>query len=148
MSERNAKHATFVVERTYKASPERVFAAWATKEAKSKWFQPPVEFEFKVGGKETTRGGPPGGPVYSFYAVYQDIVPNERIVYSYAMDMNEARISASVTTVVITAEGSGTKLVFTEQGVFLDGHDTPEQREHGTGILLDNLGKELSEQGD
>ena len=28
----------------------------------------------------------------------------------------------------------------TEQGAFLDGHDTNAQREHGTGELLDKLG--------
>ena len=39
--------------------------------------------------------------------------------------------------------GSGTRLVFTEQGAFLDGYDDPAGREHGTGTLLDNLGKAL-----
>lgn len=41
--------------------------------------------------------------------------------------------------------GAGTKLTFTEQGVFLDGHDTPAEREHGTKALLDNLGEALRE---
>lgn len=28
MSERSTQHATFVIERTYEASPSRAFAAW------------------------------------------------------------------------------------------------------------------------
>lgn len=32
-------------------------------------------------------------------------------------------------------------MIFTEQGAFFDGHDTPEIREHGTNIMLDTLGK-------
>lgn len=38
---------------------------------------------------------------------------------------------------------SGTRLVLTEQGAYLDGHDTPESREQGTGALLDALAEEL-----
>ncbi|MBB3072803.1 uncharacterized protein YndB with AHSA1/START domain, partial [Paenibacillus baekrokdamisoli] len=79
-------------------------------------------------------------------ACYQEIVPDKRIVYSYTMDMEDTRISVSVTTVeFIPAEG-GTRLIYTEQGVFLDGHDTPEQREHGTKWLLDRLGDALDSQ--
>jgi len=34
-------------------------------------------------------------------------------------------------------------LMVTEQGAFLDGFDSPDQREHGTGELLNALGREL-----
>nr|WP_227011749.1 hypothetical protein [Paenibacillus lutimineralis] len=37
-------------------------------------------------------------------------------------------------------------LIYTEQGVFLDDLDTPEQREHGTKVLLDRLGDALDSQ--
>jgi hypothetical protein len=37
-------------------------------------------------------------------------------------------------------EGTGTRLIYTEQGVYLDGYEDPAEREHGTGILLDALG--------
>jgi len=36
--------------------------------------------------------------------------------------------------------GGGTRLLFTEQAVFLDGYDSVASREHGTGELLDALG--------
>jgi hypothetical protein len=39
------------------------------------------------------------------------------------------------------AEGAGTRLVFTEQGAFFD---DPAEREHGTGKLLDALGRLLA----
>jgi uncharacterized protein YndB with AHSA1/START domain len=101
------------------------------------------QLDFTVGGKETNRGGPPGGLVYSFDAVYQDIVLDTRIVYSYTMDAGADRISVSVTTVEFAGEGEGTRLTFTEQGVFLDGGDTPDIREGGTKELLDKLGEAL-----
>lgn len=143
MNERFAVNNTFVIERVYKASPARVFATWADPKLKEQWFTKPDEFDFRVGGEERSQGGPPGGPVFTFDARYHEIVPNERIVYTYTLDMDETRISISVTTVEFKPEGAGTKLIFTEQGVFLDGYDTPAQREHGTKEMLDKLGKQL-----
>ena len=150
MSERSAQHATFIVERTYEASPARVFAAWADPTAKARWFGADdpsegdrFELDFRVGGREFQRGAAPNGRVYTLDARYQDIVPDERIVYSYDMTVDEQRISVSLGTVQLAATGEGTRLTYTEQGVYLDGLDTPDQREQGTGGLLDALGEYL-----
>jgi uncharacterized protein YndB with AHSA1/START domain len=144
---RSAEHGTFTLNRTYPVPPERVFAAWSSRESKSRWFGAPgaagYELEFRVGGTEINRGGPPGGPVYTYEATYRDIVPDERIVYGYTMEVDGTLISVSVTTVEFSSAPSGTTLTFTEQGVFLDGGDTPAVREKGTGELLDALGAAL-----
>jgi hypothetical protein len=55
-------------------------------------------------------------------------------------------MSVSVTTVELAPDSEGTRLVYTEQGVFLDDIDKPEAREEGTRWLLDNLGKYLATQ--
>ncbi|MGG3640089.1 SRPBCC family protein [Bacillus gobiensis] len=146
MSKRFVTHDTFVIERVYDSPPAQVFSAWADPAAKAKWFTKSDEFDFRVGGRESSRGGPPDGPVYTFDAYYQEIVPDERIVYSYTMDLDETRISVSVTTVEFKPAEGGTQLIFTEQGAFLDGHDSPADREHGTKIMLDKLGEELQKE--
>lgn len=153
MSERTVTHATFVIEREYDASPAQVFAAWSTLEAKGRWFVGPDEWrksdhtlDFQVGGREHESGGPQGGPIHIYNAIYQDIVPDNRIIYSYDMHLDDTRISVSLATVELKPSGSGTRLVFTEQGAFLDGFDDPNGRERGTRDLLDNLGKELARQ--
>jgi uncharacterized protein YndB with AHSA1/START domain len=149
MTERSVEHATFAVRRTYDASPARVFAAWADPAAKARWFGDPdqgaddFELDFRVGGREFNRGTAPDGHHYTFEARYEDIVPDERIVYSYDMHLDETRISVSLATVELKPAGAGTRLIFTEQGAFLDGHDRPQLREQGTGSLLDALGEEL-----
>jgi uncharacterized protein YndB with AHSA1/START domain len=111
MSERSVEHATFVVERTYDASPARVFAAWADPVAKASWFGGgeseggEFELDFRVGGRELNSGAAPDGNVYTFEGRYQDIVPDQRIVYSYDMLLGETRISVSLATVEAEARG-------------------------------------------
>jgi uncharacterized protein YndB with AHSA1/START domain len=63
------------------------------------------------------------------------------------MFLDESRISISLATAEFTPEQDGTRLVFTEQGAFLDGHEAPVRRENGMGSLLDALGRELESEG-
>lgn len=153
MSESTVVHDTFTLERVYPAAPARVFAAFADPEIKARWFVGPPdwedhgsEFDFWVGGRERSAGGPAGGPVLAFECLYQDIVPDRRIVYTYGMRADETLTSISVATIEFVPAESGTRLILTEQGAFLDGLDQPKWRVQGTGDLLDALGTELARQ--
>jgi uncharacterized protein YndB with AHSA1/START domain len=144
-------HDTFVVERIYDVPVAQVFGAWADPTLKARWFAGSAdalgagyELDFRVGGREVNRSGPPGGPVYLYESQYRDIVPEQRIVYTYEMHADETRISVSVATIEFRDQQASTQLVLTEQGVFLDGHDTVAKREEGMRSLLDLLASLLT----
>ena len=156
MTERSVIHDTFVIERTYPASPSRVFAAFASKEAKDAWGDPDdtvkaepatgtVEFDFRVGGHERF-GNVYQGVSYTYDAFYYDIVPEQRLVYSYEMCAEGVRISVSVATIEFVETDDGTTLTWTEQGAYLDGFDGQDAsrlRQGGTSEMLDSLAKYL-----
>jgi uncharacterized protein YndB with AHSA1/START domain len=149
MTARSVIHDTFTIERIYPAAPSRVFAAFASEEAKSTWgdtgdLEPadgPAEFDFRVGGRERF-SHTWQGTTYRYDALYYDIVPDQRIIYSYEMYADDARISVSVTTIEFAKSGDGTALTYTEQGAYLDGIDGPGAaalRREGTAEMLGNL---------
>jgi uncharacterized protein YndB with AHSA1/START domain len=159
MTDRSVIHDTFSIERTYPAAPSRVFAAFASAEAKDAWgdtggLEPAEgetdieEFDFRPGGRERF-GHKWQGTSYRYDALYYDIVPDKRIVYSYEMYADDARISVSVATIEFVKSGDGTALTWTEQGAYLDGIDglqAPALRKEGTTEMLDGLTRYLSKQ--
>ena len=149
---RSVAHATFHLERIFDAPVARVWAAITEEEAKSKWFGgAPAQWELlerhmdvRVGGRERLKRRK-GGAVSTFDATYYDAIPNERLVYAYEMHLDDTKISVSLATVQLKAEGARTIFMITEQGAFFDGYDDAGSREHRTGQLLDALGASLKD---
>ena len=103
-------HASFVIERRYDAAPSRVFAAWADPVAKRQWFVEgegwdiqSYELHFREGGTEKSRFRFARGQelfgeetMMGNETVFNEIVPNERIIFTYSMDRNGRRFSVSL----------------------------------------------------
>lgn len=145
-------HAEFTIERRYPYAPAQTFSAFADPELRRQWFANPGgwdnaewELNFRVGGGEVSKGGHPGGRYNEFRSRFHEIVENERIVFVYDLLHDRRLISVSLTTVeFLPGDDDGTRMLFTEQGAFFDGLDAPAEREHGTGLLLDTLGRFLA----
>jgi uncharacterized protein YndB with AHSA1/START domain len=141
---RSVAHSTFDIERALPAPVERVFAAWSDAATKRRWAACHDDWrleehrlDFRVGGTEVNRTVEPDGTAHTMNARFLDIVPDQRIVYVYDMQVGDTRISVSLVTVVFerartkTAKAT-TKMTFTEQVTFLDGHGDAEERREGT----------------
>lgn len=152
-------HGTFTVERRYDASPERVFHAHADPAAFRRWFVDGKGFtvhhwsqDFRVGGYAggSFRFGGPENETWFNDTQYLDIVENSRIITSYVMGRviggEKERASASLATIEMVADGSGTRLIYTEQGAFFgeDGAAHIPLREQGCADMLDALGRDLA----
>ncbi len=147
MSEPKVHNATFVIERLLKATPERVFAAYTTLEAKSRWFKAPADcetlvrvFEFRPGGEDRWHARWPSGIETDFQAQYRDIVENERIVLIYDMWAGGQKLSVSVMSIELVPEGEATRLIHTEQGsYFVGGQSAVDARKEGTTWHIEGL---------
>jgi uncharacterized protein YndB with AHSA1/START domain len=152
MSERRVDHGTFVIERQYEVTPARFFAAWMRPEAKAVWFAchddwvpSGYQLDFRVGGAERLEVRTPAGSLHRYEGRFLEILPDERILWSYEMLVDGVRISASLATLEVrasrgrTAKAPATAMRFTEQVALLDGHGDLAEREEGTRVQLDNL---------
>jgi uncharacterized protein YndB with AHSA1/START domain len=142
----SAEHATLTIERNLRASVARTFSAWANPESKRQWFACHDEWvalkyslDFRVGGIERNDVADTSGVLHAYEASYLDIIQDARIIYAYQMKLGDTRISASLATVTFEATATGTKMLFTEQVVFLDGYADDGSRLQGTELLLDSL---------
>jgi uncharacterized protein YndB with AHSA1/START domain len=150
-------HASFVIERSYEVSPERVFQGFADPAKKKRWYggRDPMTTEdftmdFRTGGIDRAayrfgRGMPlPEGTKLSYETRYQNIVLNERIIWVYTMAINDRVASASQASIELLPKGKGTEMVFTEQGAYVENSDGPQTREEGWKTLIGRLGEELA----
>ncbi|MGA7242012.1 MAG: SRPBCC domain-containing protein [Terracidiphilus sp.] len=155
MSEPTAIHSTFVIERNYSQPPDRVFAAFAQPARKRRWYAEgdheiqEFEMEFRVGGSERfryrfTEGHPIAGSEIANESTYQDITPENRIVTTTRMSLNGKPILIAVLTLEFVASATGTDLIFTNQGTYIDWPDGPGMLEQGWNVLFDRLQKALA----
>lgn len=158
MQESSIIHNTFVLERSYPKPPRAVFAAFADKDKKRRWYAEreshelqEFELDFRIGGLERfayrlKAGTPVAGMTITNESRYEDIVPAQRIVTSATMDLSEKRILISLLTVEFLPTDSGTDLILTNQGIYLQGANglTPQMIEAGWNALLDKLNIEMT----
>ena len=91
--------------------------------------------DFRVGGRERVKGGFEGGMTTTFDATYHDIVPRERIVYTYEMHLDERKISVSLATLQIEPVGAGAQsLGFASRARFSTATTTLGRGSAGPGI--------------
>ena len=155
MDQSKVVHSTFVVERSFPQAPQTVFAAFADPAKARRWYAEGEghdlqEFtsDFRVGGTQILRyrlgpGTPVAGMTIHNESRFQEIQPNQRIVTSQTMDLGDDRITASLITIELAPNGTGTDLVITHQGAYFGGL-TPEMLEAGWRGLLETLAKELA----
>ena len=112
-----AERPSLTLTRRLSAAPEKVYAAWADPQKLVQWFGPAsveegsvkADIDLRVGG--TYRISFRADNTYSEVGgVYREVVPNRRLVFSWAWHSTPER--ESLVTISIRPEGRGTLLVF------------------------------------
>ncbi|MGB3024393.1 SRPBCC domain-containing protein [Paradevosia shaoguanensis] len=134
--------SSFLLERDFPAPAATVFAAWAEPARKARWFS--IEslhrhLDFRVGGHEFLYGRSSCGRRFTYEAVYREIVPDLRIVFSYDIRIEGRHGSSSLASLEIAPHGKACAIRYCEQGIFLDGLDSPRGRFNGATLRLARL---------
>ena len=149
MTHIQSTHSDFVIEREFSVAPEAVFQAWADPKAKRHWSDCHPEhtaeysLDFRPLGRETQKVVYPDGRVQRIEKLFFDITAARRIVFAYDITLDGRRLSVSLVTVEFFGRRGGTRMVYTEQLAYLDGHEDRGERIRGTQEGLDRLGLHL-----
>ena len=120
--------------RTLRSAPDRVWRAWTDPEAMKRWFAPSdaftvpvVEADVRLGGRYRIVMKSPDGEERDVRGVYREIVPNEKLVFTWAWQSTPER--ESLVTLRLRPAGSGTELTLTHEQL----HDTESLDVHRRG---------------
>ncbi|MGE0623207.1 MAG: SRPBCC domain-containing protein [Pseudomonadales bacterium] len=146
------RHDIVRLEHSFQKPAGRVFAAWTSTEALSRWYVPGEtgwwssmeEHEFRVGGLKRLSFGPSDSVTYEEDCRYEDIVPDQRIVYSMTISAESRRLTVSLVTVEFAGVGASTTVILTDQMAILDGADTVGDRKQGWIEVFQKLGAEVA----
>lgn len=146
------RHDIVRLEHVFQKPAGRVFAAWTSTEALSRWYVPGetgwwssmAEHEFRVGGRKRLSFGPSTSVTYEEHCRYEDIVPDQRIVYSMTISAESRRLTVSLVTVEFAGVGESTTVTLTDQMAILDGADTVGNRKQGWVEVFQKLGAEVA----
>jgi uncharacterized protein YndB with AHSA1/START domain len=115
---------SLTLNRSYPVPPERVWRAWTDPQALKRWFGPggedPVslaQLDVRVGGRFRIVFGGPDGKAHDVQGVYQEVVPNRKLVFTWTWP-NSTPERESVITIELRAAGRGTELVFRQEQFF------------------------------
>ena len=131
---------TLRIERQIAAPPEKVFAAWTTAEALSRWFSPTADYTVHVHALELRPGGRyriemrhKGGAASFCSGTYRVITAPSRLVFTWVWEDRPGMLETLV-TVTIQPDGAGSLLVLLHER-FADAEDRDKHNQGWTGCL-------------
>jgi uncharacterized protein YndB with AHSA1/START domain len=114
-SAKTKEQPSLSIVRKLDAGPAKVWRAITEPEMLKKWMAPSDAFKIPVAETDARVGGryhiimhAPDGQVHDVSGVYREIVPNKKLVYTWAWKSTPER--QSVVTIELRAAGSGTEL--------------------------------------
>jgi uncharacterized protein YndB with AHSA1/START domain len=113
---------SLTIKRRFNAPPQKVFAAWTDPEKVKRWMCPGdnkalhAECDARVGGRFRWIMQAPSGEQHDVSGVYREVVPNEKLVFSWAWKSTPER--ESLVTLTFKPDGGGTLMTLMHEQFF------------------------------
>ena len=124
---------SLTLKRRLNAAPAKVYAAWIDPQKITRWFGPAsvkagseqASIDARIGGRYRVSFTMENGEYSEVGGVYRELVPNQKLVFSWAWHSTPER--ESLVTVSLRPDGDGTLLTLTHEQLFdqaaRDGHE-------------------------
>jgi uncharacterized protein YndB with AHSA1/START domain len=144
-----AARPSLTLTRRLRARPEKVFAAWADPLNLVQWFAQAqarpgslrAELDVRVGGRYRISWSDEKGEYFEVGGLYREVVPNERLKFTWAWHSTPER--ESVVTVQLKPDAAGTLLIFDHE-LFTD-ETARDNHKRGWSTFFDVLEKFVAE---
>ena len=142
MSTQTATKPSLTIKRRLNAPPAKVYAAWTDTQMIARWFGPAgvesveAKTDLRVGGRYHIAMHVPGDR-HDVMGVYREMVPNEKLVFTWAWKSTPER--ESLVTVTLKPDGAGTLLTLLHEQFF--DADARDRHQQGWGGAIDKLEK-------
>jgi uncharacterized protein YndB with AHSA1/START domain len=141
------KETSLQVRRVYQAPVASVYEAWTDPEQVKRWMAPSdaygpteAEMDVRVGGRYRIVMQAPDGELHRVGGVFREVVPNRKLVYTWAWESTPER--ESLVTIELIPAAQGTELLLTHQR-FADAQARDKHQEGWSGCL-ERFGRFLS----
>jgi uncharacterized protein YndB with AHSA1/START domain len=139
MAPTQGTETTLQLQRTFAAPASKVFEAWTRPEIMKRWFGPSDDFtvtdcqaDVRLGGAYRVAMRHSGGDTHTAFGTYREIVTNEKLVFTWAWEGENAHVETLV-TVTLVPKGNQTELTLThERFPSVEARDSHQQGWAGT----------------
>ena len=138
---------SLTIKRRFKAAPAKVFAAWTDPEKLKHWMggreiaSVTAQADVRVGGRYRIVMQKSGdGEQHDVSGVYREVIPNERLVFTWAWKSTPER--ESMVTITFKADNGGTLMTFTHEQFFDE--DARDRDQQGWSTSFEKLEKYLT----
>jgi len=136
---------SLTIKRRFNAPPAKVFSAWTDAQKVKRWMGPgevqvlSAETDARTGGRYHWVMKAPNGEEHDVSGVYREVVPNEKLVFTWAWKSTPER--ESVVTLTFKPDGTGTLMTLTHEQFFDE--EARDRHQYGWNGAMEKLEKFL-----
>ena len=137
---------SLTIKHRFNVPPAKVFAAWTDPEKVKRWMGPgavevlSAENDARTGGRYRWLMKSPDGTEHDVSGIYREVIPNEKLVFTWAWKTTPER--ESLVTLTFKSDGTGTLMTLTHEQFFDE--EVRDRHQNGWNGAIEKLDKFLA----